>query len=215
MNTTTRNLDIYLDGKPFELPATSVWQNFEEFCRICATHMENQGLAIRHIYVDGVEIDCSRPPESSALQTARKIEVTTCLLEDLLSLALTHQLDTTRSLIRQLTDLSTDCLIQLPQESFDKWKAALESLKGVVSFIPRIFVIQPLLEAPDETLSEQNLLAKIRQIQTHVDTSRRALEVQDIVQFSDTLELQIIPWAKDQEQAILKLSEAVSKHRKS
>lgn len=88
-------------------------------------------------------------------------------------------------------DLSVDCLIELPSEFFPTWKNILETLKSMVGIIPLFYIMD---DEKKRIITEDYLMEKIASIEEIVDSARKSLEAQDIVQFSDVLELQMIPW---------------------
>ncbi len=196
MNSTT---DLFIDGMPLIFNELSISENFESFCRFCSTHLQEKGRAIRAVHVDGIEVNCSTPPAVQFLRQARRIEVSSCLVEELLKSALDQQAAEARNLAREVAVLSTDCLIQTPRETFDKWRAVLENLKSTVGFIPKFVFMKPLAPSIAASFEENSLADRIQEIQEAVETSRRALESQDVVQFSDTLELRIVAWLKQHE----------------
>ncbi len=206
MNSTT---DIFIDGKPLAISQPAALDSFEEFCRHCSASLHHDGRAIRAVHVDGVEVNCATPPPLYQLRQARRIEVSSCLLEELLQAALDQQTTSARNLAREVAVLSTDCLVQMPQETFEKWRNVLESLKSIIGFIPKFFQMAPLSPSLATSLDEEVLTNSIQEIKDAVDTSRRALETQDIVQFSDTLELRILPWLKKHEGLSQMLGESV------
>jgi hypothetical protein len=194
--TTSANPSLYLDGKPFESSEATPWTTFEEICISYTNHLHNQGRAILSVKLDGIEIDCSTPPTQSSLFAAKKIEVESCLFEELIQHTLKYHVKLSEGLSQTMLELSTDCLIQTPQETFAQWKDALETLKSLVGFIPKFFSLQPFATpAPDE-VTEEYLTKHIHNIQDTVEVCRKAWDVQDVVLFSDTVELRIGTWLK-------------------
>ena len=189
-------MDLYLDGQPLVLAETTDFKSFEELCSKCSNHLQEDGRAIRAISMDGVEVDCNNPPSVYELMSAKRVEISSCLLNELVGAALRHQHETAQPLVARVMDLSTDCLIEMPQETFGKWKEVLESLKALVGFTPHFFAIQSAVHGTAEEGFESALMTHGRAIPDTVDDARRALDAQDIVQFSDILELRIVAWLK-------------------
>jgi hypothetical protein len=205
------NLDLYIDGQPLTLPENSDFRNFADFCSTCSTHLEATGRAIQSVHMDGVEVDCSNPPSVYRLMMAKRVEVNSCLLAELVLTALQSQRESARTLADKILDLSTDCLIELPQETFEKWHSALETLKPLIGFIPHFYSIQGMSGGVIGDGLESALMGRIQTIQEAVDEARSAMDKQDIVQFSDILELQIVPWLKEHADACQKIAEIFSK----
>jgi hypothetical protein len=113
--------------------------------------------------------------------------------------------------VEKISQLSTDCLIEQLRDTFNIWKAVLEEIKSLVGFVPKFIAIQPLATSPFEEVSEEYLMKQIVGIQETVDASRKALEAQDVVLFSDTLELKIVPWLKEHERLSQKLIDVLPK----
>jgi len=211
MNPITQsNTSLYLDGKPFQVTETSTWKTFEDICSFYSDHLNPEGRAILRVTMDGIEVDCSTPPSHGHLQAVKKIEVESCLFEDLIKITLDDQIKTTQSLSATILELSTDCLIQTPLDTFENWKKALETLKALVGFVPKFFSLQPFANPIPDEVNEENLTKHIHNIQEAVEISRKAWEIQDVVLFSDTLELNIVGWLKTHEAIAQKLRQAIS-----
>jgi len=208
-------MDLYLDGNLLQLPKSSIWSSFEEFCRVCSTHLQPQGRAIQIVRMDGSEVDCTTPPSAKAFLAARRVEVTSCILEELIHAVLQQQKEAAHTLIEKVMELSTDCLIELPQEVFNDWRDVLESLKPLVGFIPKFLLVHALANPPPPEISEAHLSKHIQEIKEMVEASRQAMEVQDIVLFSDTLELRIVPWLKEHQNVCQKLMEPISQQKQT
>jgi hypothetical protein len=202
-------MNIILDDKPFVLEPKD-WQSFEEFCNSCAEKLMPQGRVIRAVSVDGNEVNCSTPPSTSALRGAQKIVITTCVFEELIHTALKYQHDLAQNTAKEVLQLSTDCLIDLPEQTCERWSSVLNSFKSMISFIPQFPNFTPLTNPTIPEASEESLTHQIHLVQEAVDVSRKALEAQDIVLFSDTLELRFIPWVKDHEKIAKKFLDALN-----
>lgn len=187
-------MNLILDGKPITIPESTEWTSFAALCKGCSDHLSAQDRAIQNIRLDGQEVDHSSPPTDETFLESKKIEITSCLLNDLIQSALQQQYEITNQLHEDFLNFSSDCLLHLPHEGFEKWKNLLQPLKLLVSFIPSILSLNHLFKPSLEEISEETLLARIEQIQETVDGARKAMETQDIVLFSDTLELKIVPW---------------------
>lgn len=192
-----KNMDLYLDGQPLALTENPDFKSFEELCTTCSTRLKSSGRAIRTVRMDGVEVDCNNPPSIYELMSAERVEIGSCLLAELVHVALRYQQETAQSLADKIMELSTDCLIELPQETFEKWRSALESLKSLIGFIPHFYVIQSSAGVAVDEALETTLTNRIHTIQNAVDEARCALDAQDIVQFSDILELRMVPWLRE------------------
>lgn len=206
-------MNLYLDGKPLELPESLDCENFEDFCQICSKRLHIEDRAIHSIHLDGKEVDCTTLPSDHSFLNAQKIEIMSCLLKDLVLTVLQAQEKSAQDLAGKVMELSTNCLIESPRETFDCWKNILEILKSLVGFIPKFLAIQPLLSDAEIELTETDLTNRIQEIQEFVDTCRKALDSQDIVQFSDVLELRIVPWLKSHADLSQKLSETTQRLR--
>jgi hypothetical protein len=188
-------MNIILDDKPISVHSKD-WNSFEQFCHSCSDQIPT-GRVIKGVSLDGVEVDCANPPKPNEFLNARTAVITSCLLEDLLQNVLQYQSETANNLSKEVMQLSTDCLIDLPRQTFEKWQGALDSLKSLIKFIPHFLTLQGLNDPTFEEISELELTERIQSIQESVDVARRGFESQDIVLFSDTLEMQIVPWLKE------------------
>jgi hypothetical protein len=210
MNSSTPSIpSFYLDGKPLPESTSSTWQTFEEICTIYSNHLHEKGRAILAVRLDGIEIDCSTPPSESSLREAKKIEVESCLFEDLLLITLNCEIKKARELSNEVLELSTDCLILTPQETFVQWKEALETVKSLIGFVPKMFSMQPFA-TPLPEVSEEYLTKHIHEIQEVVEICRKAWDIQDVVVFSDTLEIRIVSWLKSHVTIAEKLKNNIS-----
>jgi hypothetical protein len=190
-------MNLLIDGNPSSLPGFQNGLGFEAFCQACGEQMSAEGRAIQSVRVNEVEVDCANPPSDLNFSTASSVEVVSCPVEELVVVVLRHQMETARSLADEAMELSTDCLIELPQNVFKDWQSVLESLKALLHFTPKLLMIQAMIGVEDERFSEANLTARIQDIQNAVDTGRQSLESLDVVVFSDTLELKMVPWLKE------------------
>jgi hypothetical protein len=206
----SRQADLYLDGKLLEPSQTMTWKTFEDLCTFYEDHLNSDGRAIRAVKLDGIEVNYKIPPTVSALQQVKRVEVDSWLMEELVQAALSHQITVSNQAVEQVLALSTDCLIETPQETFNDWKEILETLKELVGFTPRFFSVLPLAQVQIPEINEETLTRHIHEIQEAVDMSRRALESQDIVMFSDTLELRIVQWLRGNIRFAQKLIDGIS-----
>jgi hypothetical protein len=193
-------MNILVDDKPLVLESQS-WQSFEEFCSTCSKQLMPEGRVIRAVSVDGEEVNCNVPPSENNLRSAKEIAIRTCLFEELVHLALEYQTTLSKNGAKEVLQLSTDCLIDLPKQTFDRWNAVLDSLKSLVRFVPQFLAFEYLIDPKslNSDTTEAMLTERITRLQQAVEVSRKALEAQDIVLFSDTLELQFLPWLKEHE----------------
>jgi hypothetical protein len=193
-------MNILVDDKPLVLESHN-WQSFEEFCSTCSKQLMPEGRVIRAVSVDGEEVNCNVPPSENNLRSAKEIAIRTCLFEELVQLALEYQTTLSKNGAKEVLQLSTDCLIDLPKQTFDRWNAVLDSLKSLVRFVPQFLAFEYLIDPQslNSDTTEAMLTERITRLQQAVEVSRKALEAQDIVLFSDTLELQFLPWLKEHE----------------
>lgn len=197
--TEITNPSFFLDGKPLvDSSKFTTWQTFEEICNIYTSHLHESGRAILSIRMDGVEIDCAVPPTETSLRSVKKIEVESCLFEELVVMTLGQISKTALAVSDDVLELSTDCLILTPVETFEKWKTVLEEIKSQVGYVPKFFAMHPFSNPVPEETTEEHLTAHIQEIQHLVDFCRKAWDIQDVVNFSDTLELKIVGWLKKQ-----------------
>jgi hypothetical protein len=206
----SRHVDLYLDGKLLEPSQAMTWKTFEDLCTFYEDHLNSDGRAIRAVKLDGIEVNYKIPPTVSALQQVKRVEVDSWLMEELVQAALSHQITVSNQAVERVLALSTDCLIETPQETFNDWKEILETLKELVGFTPRFFSVLPLAQVQIPEINEETLTRHIHEIQEAVDMSRRALESQDIVMFSDTLELRIVQWLRGNIRFAQKLIDGIS-----
>ncbi|MBI4026700.1 MAG: hypothetical protein HY360_17080 [Verrucomicrobia bacterium] len=190
-------MNLFIDDKPATPPDSLDGAGFEAFCQFCGDHLLTGGRAIQSVRMDGKDVDCVNPPSDLAFSAAERVEVTTCPVEELVLVVLRHQAESACALGDEAMELSTDCLIELPQDVLKDWRSVLESLKPLLQFTPKLLMIQAMTGVEDEKFSEANLTARILDIQNAVDTARQSLESLDVVVFSDTLELKIVPWLKE------------------
>jgi hypothetical protein len=206
----SRHVDLYLDGKLLEPSQAMTWKTFEDLCTFYEDHLNSDGRAIRAVKLDGIEVNYKITPTVSALQQVKRVEVDSWLMEELVQAALSHQITVSNQAVERVLALSTDCLIETPQETFNDWKEILETLKELVGFTPRFFSVLPLAQVQIPEINEETLTRHIHEIQEAVDMSRRALESQDIVMFSDTLELRIVQWLRGNIRFAQKLIDGIS-----
>ncbi|MDD2710028.1 MAG: hypothetical protein PHV34_18760 [Verrucomicrobiae bacterium] len=191
------NMELYLDGNPLTLADSCDWTCFKAFCAACSAHLEPSGRVIHSISLDGKEVDCANPPTVNEILTSQKVEINSCLLKELVERSLHQQYDAATSLAAKFQDLSTDCLIDLPTEIFAKWKSGLETLKSLIGFIPHFVSLEALFNVSLPEFQESVLAKRIEDVQNAVDEARKALDNQDVVQFSDVLELKLSVWTKE------------------
>jgi len=187
-------MKLFLDGKKASFPKGRDWANFEEFCDLCAASILPEKRVLQAVRMDGKEVDCNAPPLKSDFSDAGRVDLDSCSIEDLALSALQQQQEIASALAEEALELSSDCLIKLPREVLEPWRSILESLKPLVGFIPRFIWVEAQAGLPQPEFSEEILTARIKEIQDIVDAARRSLEALDIVLFSDTLELRMVPW---------------------
>lgn len=181
-------MKLIIDSKPVEIPATES-QNFQELCSGVMDWLLIKKRSIASCKFDGRLVH-SVEEANDFFVSASTCEIESVPLEIALQSAIALQCNYLSEIEVQCERLVTESLLAEPQEIVTLWRDICENLKQQIAFIPQLGNVLNENQV-DELINERmEIFNKI------MKDAAASLSVADVVQFSDVLELKLLPWLK-------------------
>lgn len=182
-------MKLIIDSKPVEIPAAES-QNFRELCSGVMDWLMSKKRSIATCKFDGHVIHSVE--EADSIFTSSNIcEIESVPFEIALQSAIALQCNYLGEIEQQCDKLVTESLLADPQDIIKLWREICENLKQQIAFIPQL----------GNVLSEEEVDHLIgNRMEIFNETMKAAaasLSTADVVQFSDVLELKLVPWLQE------------------
>jgi hypothetical protein len=179
-------MKLIIDSKPVAIPAAES-QSFQELCSGVMDWLMDQKRSISSCKFDGRLVKTIEEADS-IFDSAMLCEIESIPIEIAMQSALALQCNYLGELESRCEKLVTESLLSDPREIIETWRGICDNLKQQISFIPQLGALLTE-DQVDELINERmecfNHLMK---------DAAAALSAADVVQFSDVLELKLIPW---------------------
>jgi hypothetical protein len=156
----------------------------------------SQDLAIGSCKLDGKPID-SMEEGDRRFGSESLIEVESLPLVAALQAIISLRCNQLRKIETECEALVTESLVGEPTSVLETWQKICEGIKSQVGYLPQIGAL--LLD--DQV--EKTVVAHLNDLNKIMNSCAQALSAGDVVTFSDTLELMLIPWLRGIHETIL------------
>ncbi len=181
-------MKLLIDSHPVDLPLQP-GASFTEYCGVISAHLLDQNLAIANCKLNGCVI---LHLEEAATRFTKDavLEIESVPLSVALAAMVSLRCSEMKRLEADVETLVTDSLIGEPEEVLRQWHSVCEQLKTQIRALPQLGAL-----LADEQVEEivSSRMDEFRQI---MNACAKSLSTADVVAFSDTLEMQFLPWLR-------------------
>ncbi|SDT86692.1 hypothetical protein SAMN05444156_0218 [Verrucomicrobium sp. GAS474] len=179
-------MTLTIDSESVDLPSKPD-EAFSEYYERIADHLLQKNRCIGVCSINGQEVATI---EAGALlfPAATEISVTSVSIRVALQANIALQCNTMRRIEESCETLVTDSLLADPKQVAVSWQELCEEIKSILTFIPRLGVL--LTDAQVDSLVEGRL-SELNGVMSEIAAF---LSKGDVVGFSDTLEMKLLPW---------------------
>lgn len=181
-------MKLIIDSKPVEIPAVES-QNFRDLCSGVMDWLMAKRRSIATCKFDGRVIH-SVEEADSVFTSSNTCEIESVPFEIALQSALALQCNYLGEIEQQCDKLVTESLLADPQDIIKLWREICENLKQQIAFIPQLGNIL------SEEQVDHLITSRMEEFNANMKAAAAALSCADVVQFSDVLELKLVPWLK-------------------
>jgi hypothetical protein len=177
---------LTIDTEPVDLPVQP-GETFQAYYERIADLLLAKNRCIGSCRIDGSDVPTVE--EGTALfPSAREMAIDSVSLRVALQANIALQCNAMRRIEDSCEGLVTDSLLSEPKQVAASWQALCEEIKGILTFIPRLGVL--LTDEQVDALIEGRL-NELNAVMTEIADF---LAKGDVVGFSDTLEMKLLPW---------------------
>lgn len=188
-------MKLIIDSKPVDIPAAES-QSFRELCTGVMDWLLPKRRSIATCKFDGQPIH-SVEQADNVLSHASTCEIESVPFEIALQSALALQCNYLGEIEQQCDKLVTESLLADPNDIVKLWREICENLKQQIAFIPQLGTIL------SEEQVDHLIASRMENFNATMKGAAAALSTADVVQFSDILELQLVPWLKQYREFLL------------
>ncbi|HEY8966186.1 MAG TPA: hypothetical protein VIM58_07075 [Candidatus Methylacidiphilales bacterium] len=179
-------MTLTIDSETVDFPPKP-GEAFAEYYERIADHLLDKHRCIGTCRIDGKEVPTL--DEGAALFAgASTIEIDSVSVRVALQANIALQCNAMRKIEDACETLVTDALLAEPKQVANSWQDLCQEIKGVLDFIPRLGVL--LSDEQVDSLVDGRL-KELNGIMTEISGF---LGKGDVVGFSDTLEMKLLPW---------------------
>lgn len=200
-------MKLIIDSTPVEIPAAES-QSFRELCTGVMNWLLPRKRSIASCKFDGHVIH-SVEEADSVLPSSQTCEIESVPFEIALQSALALQCNYLGEIEQQCDKLVTESLLADPQDIIKLWRFICENLKQQIAFIPQLGNIL------SEDQVDHLITSRMEAFNDIMKSAAAALSTADVVQFSDVLELKLVPWLQQYREFLLQHVDDLSRSNKN
>lgn len=164
--------------------------SFQDLCSVVMEWLLKRKRSISLCVIDGVQVQ-SLDQAENMFTSADTCEIESVTIEAALMSALALQGESLKTITAECEELVTECLLAEPEDIIKLWQKICEHLKAQIGFVPHMGAV-----LSDEEV-ERLVSTEMSQFNRIMQRAGEILSTADVVQFSDLLELELIPWLGD------------------
>lgn len=188
-------MKLIIDSKPVTIPAAES-PNFRELCAGVMDWLMTSKRSIASCKFDG-QIVHSVEEADTIFSSAHTCEIESVPFEIALQSAIALQCNYLGEIEQQCDRLVTESLLAEPQDIITMWRDICENLKQQISFIPQLGNVL------EEDQVDHLIMQRMEEFNGIMKAAATALSTADVVQFSDVLELKLVPWLQHYREFLL------------